>query len=116
MPSHAQIQELKDNCSSIWTSQNGVNGRRFIGKNNGTIFLPAASCRAGSDLGPIGTNGFYWSSTHCLNVTKDAWALGIYPDNAWYPVDVYGDFRSSGLSVRPVKNSGNTSVTISDEL
>lgn len=116
MPSHAQIQELKDNCSSIWTSQNGVNGRRFIGKNNGTIFLPAASCRDGSDIGPIGTNGFYWSSSHCLNVTKDAWALGIYPDNASYPVDVYGDFRCFGLSVRPVKNSGNTSVTISDEL
>ncbi len=116
MPSHAQIQELKDNCSSIWTSQNGVNGRRFIGKNNGTIFLPAASCRDGSDIGPIGTNGFYWSSSHCLNVNKDAWALGIYPDNASYPVDVYGDFRCFGLSVRPVKNSGNTSVSEGDEL
>lgn len=42
MPTVSQISELINNCSNTWTTQNGVNGRRFTGTNGGTIFLPAA--------------------------------------------------------------------------
>ncbi|MBR2192648.1 MAG: hypothetical protein IJ910_04975 [Bacteroidaceae bacterium] len=41
MPSYDLHVELRNNCTSEWTTLNGVNGRRFTGPNGGTIFLPA---------------------------------------------------------------------------
>ena len=39
MPSFVQVEELLDNCSSKWITINGVSGRRFTGKNGGSIFF-----------------------------------------------------------------------------
>ena len=40
MPTAIQIRELLDNCSSEWTTLNGVNGRLVTGPNGNTMFLP----------------------------------------------------------------------------
>jgi hypothetical protein len=37
--------ETRENCSSEWTTLNGVNVRIFTGSNGGSIFLPAAGRR-----------------------------------------------------------------------
>jgi hypothetical protein len=63
MPSCDQQAELLENCSSEWTTFNGINGRVFTGSNGGSIFLPAAGCRYGTDLYDAGSEGLYWSST-----------------------------------------------------
>ena len=44
MPSPTQIQELLDNTTTAWTTQDGVNGRLFTSTkdNSKSIFIPAA--------------------------------------------------------------------------
>ena len=44
MPTTAEFWELRDNCTNEWTTQNGVNGERFISRINGnSVFFPATS-------------------------------------------------------------------------
>lgn len=99
MPSLTQIQELTNSCSSVWTTQNGVNGRKFTGPNGGTIFLPAAGYRWNDGLGSLGSWGYYWSSTLYEGYPYNACNLSFYSGDA----DWYGNFRGDGQSVRPVR-------------
>ena len=64
MPTPTQIQELLDNTTSIWTTQDGVNGRLFTSKKDGTksIFIPAAGYASGGSLIGSGRSGYVWSS------------------------------------------------------
>ncbi len=98
MPSHDQINELLDHCSSEWTSENGVYGRRFIGSNGGSIFLPAVGFRWYGDLYNVGAGGYYWSSTQNSDYSFYAFDLGFYSGYA----DWYYNGRDVGQSVRPV--------------
>ena len=41
MPTKEEWQELLDNTTNKWTTQNGVNGRLFTGSNGNSLFLPA---------------------------------------------------------------------------
>ena len=100
MPTKDDIKELLDNCTSEWTTLNGVNGRKFTSNINGnSIFLPAAGYRWLGDLGYAGENGYYWSSTQNPDYSDGAYYLYFYLGNArWrYYLD-----RFSGQSVRPV--------------
>ena len=63
MPSFDQNEELINNCTSEYTTLNGVNGRKFVGPNGGSIFLPAAGFRSGANFSGVGDKGYYWSST-----------------------------------------------------
>ena len=99
MPSREQIEELRDNCTTQWTTRNGVNGSLFTSNINGaSLFLPAAGDRWGSDLYDAGSWGNYWSRT----------LDGSYPDGAYYLTfdsgNVFWDNldRYDGFSVRPV--------------
>ncbi len=61
-PSWDQIKELYDNTTSLYTTQNGVNGRKYKGANGGAIFLPVAGARyQGESI--YAEWGAYWSST-----------------------------------------------------
>jgi len=94
MPSKEQIDELINNCTSIWTT----NGRWFAGTNGGRIFLPAAGDHNDSGIGDVGSDGFYWSSTLDPSVTTNAYYLDFNSNYAdWYYVDRY-----IGQCVRPV--------------
>ena len=70
MPSLTQIEELlnKNNCTSTWTTQNGVDGRKFTGKNGGTIFLPAAGERWKNNLEFEGACGL--PCNYSINITE----------------------------------------------
>jgi hypothetical protein len=64
MPTVSEFQELYNNCTTEWTTQNGVNGRRFTSRINGSsIFFPAAGRRSGVSLIDRGSGGYYWSSS-----------------------------------------------------
>lgn len=100
-PTLEQIKELVSNCTYQWTTQNGINGRKFTGPNGGSIFLPAAgdcSCWDG-ELEYVGSLGFYWSSTP--DHDKD------YPYGLLFGFgnvfDNFVRYRLHGLSVRPVR-------------
>ena len=65
MPTAAEFQELYDNCTTVWTKVNGVNGRLFISNvNRNTLFFPAAGYYNGLSHNNRGTIGYYWSSTY----------------------------------------------------
>ena len=96
MPTQTEMQELIDNCTVTWTTQNGVNGRLFTGTNGNSIFLPAAGYRLDSELYGAGSNGVYWSSS--LYSGNRAWVLGFYSGS--YGVNY--DYRDYGQSVRAV--------------
>lgn len=98
MPSETQCLELKDNCTSIWTTKNGVNGRKFTGPNGGTIFLPAAGYHSYGELNKVGEWGQYWSSRISDYSPTSAGDLWIRSDNVFYKFES----RESGHTVRPV--------------
>ena len=99
MPTTEERQELINNCTWTWTTQNGVNGYKVTSKKNGnSIFLPAAGYRYDSSLYYAGSIGHYWSSS-----------LSTYsPDYAYYLdfgsgyVDWRNGYRFVGFTVRPV--------------
>ena len=101
MPSETQMNELKDNCTSEWTTVNGVPGKIFNGVNGGSIFLPAAGYRCYVGLIFAGSYGDYWSSTQDPSRSNYAYNLGFGSGD----VDEYDDgyySRNLGHSVRPV--------------
>ena len=101
MPSLTQIQEVLNNCSSTWISQNGVKGRKFVGSNGGIIFIPAAGECLNDELTQAGAYGRYWSSTLIEGNPYNAYEMSFYPGSAGWSD---GSFkRSFGLSVRPVR-------------
>lgn len=111
MPTDAEWQELQDNCTWTWTTQNGINGYRVTSKtNSNSIFLPAAGYRYDTSLYYVGYYGGYWSSS----LYEDS------PDYAWYldfiSGDVYGYYgnRGIGQSVRPVCPSTSTQSSAED--
>ena len=63
MPTIDEMEELKDNCSWEWTTQNGVIGEKVTGPNGNSIFLPAAGFYSGNRLVVLDELAFYWSST-----------------------------------------------------
>ena len=66
----------------------------------GAVFLPAAGRRFGTELGSVGSYGYYWSSTP--NIEDFAYFMYFY-DNYVNLGDV-NDFRYIGCSVRLVQD------------
>lgn len=99
MPTAAEFQELFDNCTNVWTTLNGVNGRLFTSNVNGnTLFFPAAGDYNGTSLNGRGSYGYYWSSTY-ISATS---ARVLRFDNS--DVNPQDDFsRRLGFSVRAVR-------------
>ena len=64
MPSPTQIQELLDNTTNAWITQDGVNGRLFTSKSDPykSIFIPAAGGAWDGSVRYSGDYGYVWSS------------------------------------------------------
>ncbi len=101
MPTQAECQELVDNTTFTWTTQNGVKGCLFTATNGNSLFLPAAGYRDGTSLYGAGTGGYYWSSSLITDNPSDAWKLLFHSDNCHMSINV----RYYGLSVRPVRSA-----------
>jgi uncharacterized protein (TIGR02145 family) len=104
VPTLDEIKNLfdKDKVNNVWTTQNGVNGRKFTDKTTGnSIFLPAVGYRNDWDdsdgtLHDAGTNGYYWSSTGWYD--NEGFRLRLNRSlAAWNDSDRY-----RGLNVRAV--------------
>ena len=107
MPTQAEWQELYDNCTWTWTTQNGVNGYKVTSNKAGYtdkfIFLPAAGLRNGSALGSVGSCGFYWSSSLDGYYSYNIYAFYLEFRSGVRYLGHYNFYdRYNGQSVRPV--------------
>ena len=99
MPTLDQNKELVENCTSEYTTLNGVDGRKFVGPSGGSIFLPAAGVRSGANLSGEGDKGYYWSSTQHQTNPVCAYLLDFSSSNVNWSNS--GRF-CGGPTVRPV--------------
>ena len=100
MPTSEQIQELLDNTTTAWTTQDDVNGRLFTSTkdNSKSIFIPAAGiAQRGLIQGSEGC-GSVWSSMLNTDYVGNGQHLYFYSDN----VHLYDRHRYCGHSVRGV--------------
>ena len=106
MPSEKQMREMYDNCTSEWTTINGVNGRLFKSKKNGaSLFLPAAGYRWSdelydAELYDAGSRGHCWSRTLSSSGPSGAYCLDLYSGGVGWG---YYWYRCNGQSVRAVR-------------
>ncbi len=108
MPTKEEFQELCSNCTSVWTTQNGVNGRLFTSKINGnSVFFPAAGFYYCTSLDYEGVYGYYWSSSLYLQYTAYELAFGNYGVG---PQNYNNTFL--GFTVRPVLDHPKDSLII----
>ena len=98
MPTKAEQDELSNNCTWEWTTQNGVNGCKVTGSNGNSIFLPGAGYRNGTGVSSRGGRGDYCSSSLTSSSSGSAYYLHF---DSGYCGWGYGS-RYSGFSVRPV--------------
>lgn len=101
MPTSAEFQELFNNCTSVWTTLNGVKGRLFKSNINGNaVFFPAAGYYSGTALRYRGSFGYDWSSSYSNAST--AFGLNFDSTNV-NPRNGFERFR--GFTVRAVMPS-----------
>ena len=108
MPTKEQWQELRDNTTRTWTTQNGVNGRLFTANNGRSLFLPASGFRYDSSLNNNGNDGHYWSSSLGSDYSGVAWNLYFNSTNNNGVVtnfSNYGSRRDYGFTVRAVREN-----------
>jgi len=99
MPTRTEQDELRNNCTWTWTTQNGVNGYTVTSKTNGnSIFLPAAGYRFGTSVINVGSDGYYWSSS--LIESNPDGAYNLYFNSGGVDRDTYN--RYNGHAVRAV--------------
>ena len=102
MPTDAELSALISNCTTTWTTRNGVYGRLVTGKGayaSKSIFLPAAGRGLDSRLNFPGSYGNFWSSTPDSDYSDSAWRLR-FDSGDFYRSNYDRDY---GLSVRPLR-------------
>ena len=98
MPTRAEQDELRNECTWEWTTQNGVTGYCVTGPNGNSIFLPAAGLRRGAYIYHTGYRDDYWSGSLYSDYSSHAYGLNFY-DSGY---DWNDCIRYLGQSVRPV--------------
>jgi uncharacterized protein (TIGR02145 family) len=103
LPTMGEFQELVNNCTSEWTDEDGVTGRRFTSNINGnSVFFPASGYYGGTTLSDRGSNGNYWSSTY--NSETNARNLNF---NSSEVNPTNNNNRRNGFTVRAVQHSAH---------
>ena len=109
MPTSKEWDELIVNCTWTWTTLNGVVGRKVTGTNGNSIFLPFAGIWYNTDIGDVGTDGYYWSSSLYSDIPYVAWYVNF--DSGHLSRYSYCH-RFYGASVRAVLTVNVTGVSI----
>lgn len=96
MPTKKEYEELRNNCTWVWTWRSGTHGLLFTSKiNYNTLFLPAAGYCSGSIPTQYDSRGFYWTSDLAEEFSfGDTWGQG------WS--NLGSDIRCYGRSIRAV--------------
>lgn len=110
MPTNEEIQELIDNCTWTWVSEDGKTGFTVTAKDgSASIFLPATGYRKGTE--ESGSNeGHYWSGSLSSSDDQKAEALSFDSSNSTGSVNEYE--RYYGFAIRPVQGSLENGVKV----
>lgn len=99
LPTSDEFVELNNNCTSAWTTKDGINGREFTSNINGAkIFFPAAGMSQENSFVSFGTECVYWSSS--LGSSVEGYDLRANSSSVIANAK-YG-YRYSGCTVRAV--------------
>ena len=104
MPTLEELAELRNNCTWSITTKNNVTGYIVTSKSNGnSIFIPAAGQYIKDSLKSSGKSGNYWSCSLVAGIDKNSsQSYYIYFRIEDDFVDIYGNARYYGRSIRPV--------------
>ncbi len=99
MPTFVEANELVQQCDWEWTSRGGVKGYKVTSRTTGgSIFLPAAGYKDGSDVLFAGSAGRYWTATrHPYHANC---AMELFFSSDFHYAYFYRRYR--GYPVRPV--------------
>lgn len=104
IPTSEEFKELRDNCSTQWTTSNGINGILFTSSVNGkSIFLPAAGAYGDAGLEKEGANGMYSFADLCtetLSGTTFGSTYAVLFNSQQVNLNYFN--RANGYSIRPV--------------
>lgn len=103
MPTKAEFTELINNCTSTYTTQNGVNGLKVVSQKNGnSIFFPAAGTYNAvfNYLQVVGSDGTYWASTLSQNPNEAIRGVDFSSSKTQWSNSFYDRFTAQ--SVRAV--------------
>ena len=102
IPTREEFEELMQNCTWTWTTQNDVNGYLVTSNKSGytdrSIFLPVADGYSGLLPFYTGPRGEYWSST--VITDNPDYTFILYFDSGNVDVSAYN--RKFSRSLRPV--------------
>ena len=100
VPTKAQWEELKNNTTFIWTTNNGVEGGLFAAKNGQSVFLPATGSCWDNEHYSAKSLGYYWSRSLSTNGAYYAWSFYFNSGDC----GITCSYRNGGFSVRPVRS------------
>lgn len=99
MPTSAEMTELVQQCDWEWTTISGVNGYKVTSRaTDGSIFLPAAGYKEGSDVLFAGSAGRYWTATR--HPYHAGCAMELFFSEEFHYAYFYHRLR--GYPIRPV--------------
>lgn len=102
IPTKEEQEELRNNCTWVLTTENGVSGYRVTSNVEGytdrSIFLPMAGLLFGDRFYYMGEYGYYWSSSLDANTPYNAYCQLSGATN----VRFYYNNRYYGQSIRAV--------------
>ena len=105
MPTQTEYKELFNNCTSVWTTENGVNGYRFTSQKEGytdkSIFIPAAGNHRDNWGYELGSSCYYWTSSRYVDYPYSV-SHAYTMDGQKYGFGINYIDRFYGYSVRPV--------------
>lgn len=105
MPTLAEMKELVDKCTWIWTTLNERSGFRVTGPNGKNIFLPASgwyNSASSGTLEQVNERSEYWTSTIVENSKESARCLFFMKPDTYWAGTGNSVQRSRGLCIRPV--------------
>jgi len=97
MPTEAEWNALKTNCTWEWKVLNGVFGVLVTASNGNRLYLPAAGIMTGNALDLAGSYGYYWSTS--IGTTPAYGLSFMFLVGSWHTEKYY---RPYGCSVRAV--------------
>lgn len=109
VPTKAQWEELFQNTTRTWMTQNGIEGCLFSADNGYGVFLPAAGVWYEDNPHDFGVFGDYWVKSLVTDdlqpfldgetgETREAWYVFFNADTCL----IDHDYRFTGMSIRPV--------------
>ena len=106
LPTDAEWRALISNCTTTWTTRNGVTGRLVTGKGtyaSKSIFLPATFMGYDDNGFYPGPIGIYWSSTPAsdANIARALYFKTDKKRDEFYLRSYYNRYK--GIPVRPVR-------------